>query len=203
MNNGGLPDYIPNWEGGRTSDDFGNDDFAPHWAFRGGDDVQDEVVGASLDANFELDFSFADADLDFGVVFTARDKSKMAFDNEELGACNYCGYPYFFGEVGADVVRPFPYDDLFDGDGANVPRSFPIFDIPAYGAGLSAADGQTLTDYLGNVRTFGANESDLWAPVLNPVNSYTIDEDTTAAFVQLNLGGRQLVCECRCPVRPD
>ena len=187
LNNGGLPDYIPNWEGGRTSDDFGNDDFAPHWAFRGGDDVQDEVVGASLDANYEFDFASFDSDLDFGVVFTARDKSKMAFDNEELGACNYCGYPYFFGEVGADVVRPFPYDDLFDGDGANVPRSFPIFDIPAYGAGLAASDGQTLTDYLGNERTFGPNESDLWAPVLNPVNSYTIDEDTTAAFVQLNL----------------
>jgi iron complex outermembrane recepter protein len=188
LNNGGLPDYIPNWDGGRSSDDFGNDDFAPHWAFRGGDDVEDKVIGASLDANLGLDFSFVeDANLDFGVVFTGRDKSKTALDNEEAGACNYCGYPYFFGEVGADVVRPFPFNDLFSGDNANVPRSFPIFDIPAYGAGLAASDGLTLTDYLGNDRTFGANESAIWEPVLNPVNSYTIEEDTTATFVQLNL----------------
>jgi TonB-dependent receptor len=188
LNNGGLPDFIPSWDGGRSSDDFGNDDFAPHWAFRGGDDVEDKVVGASLGADLDLDLSFAeDSNLDFGVVFTGRDKSKTAFDNEEAGACNYCGYPYFFGDVGANVVRPFPFDDLFSGDGANVPRSFPIFDIPGYGAGLAASDGQTLTDYAGNVRTFGANESAIWEPVLNPVNSYAIEEDTTAAFVQLNL----------------
>ncbi len=188
LNKGGLPDFIPHWDGDRTSDDFGNDDFAPHWAFRGGDDIKDKIFGTSLVANLVLDLSFADdANVDFGVVYTGRDKSKTALDNEEFGACNYCGYPYFFGEVGADVVRPFPFENLFSGDGANVPRSFPIFDIPAYGAGLAASDGLTLTDYLGNVRTFGPNESALWEPVLNPVNSYAIKEDTTAAFAQLNL----------------
>lgn len=188
LNSGGLPDYIPTWDGGRSSDDFGNNDFAPHWAERYGDDIDDEVLGASLSANLVIDLAFADeTDLDFGVAFTSREKSKLALDNEEFGACNYCDYPYFFGDVGANVVSPFPFDDLFSGDGANVPRSFPIFDIAGYAAGLAASDGQTLTDYNGNTRTFGANESAIWAPIPNPVNSYEIDEDTTAAFVQLNL----------------
>ncbi|MDX2411215.1 MAG: TonB-dependent receptor [Woeseiaceae bacterium] len=188
LNNGGLPDYVPTWDGGMSSDDFGNNEFAPHWAERYGDDIEDQVVGVGLGANLVLDLAFADeADLDFGIAFTGREKSKMSLDNEELGACNYCDYPYFFGDVGADVVRPFPYNDLFSGDGANVPRSFPIFDIPAYAGGLAASDGLTLTDYNGNVRTFEANESALWAPIPNPVNSYEITEDTTALYVQLNL----------------
>lgn len=188
LNEGGLPDYIPNWTGGRSSADFGNDDFAPHWAARFGDDIKDEVVGLKLDANFALDFSMAeDSSVDFGVAYTGRNKTKNSVDNFAAGACNYCGYPYFFGDVGADVVRPFPVDDLFGDEGANVPRNFPIFDIPGYAAGLAASDGQTLTDYAGNTRTFGANESAVWAPVANPVNSYDIEENTTAAFAQLNL----------------
>jgi TonB-dependent receptor len=188
LNEGGLPDFIPQWTGGRDSTDFGNDDFAPHWAARYGDDIEDRVIGARFDGNLLVDVPFAEeANVDFGVAFTGRSKTKLSLDNDAAGACNYCGYPYFFGDVGADVVRPFPYDDLFSDDGANVPRAFPIFDIPGYREGLQAADGQTLTDYLGNTRTFGPNESALWEPVPNPVNSYEIDEDTTAAFAQLNV----------------
>ncbi|MGH8195388.1 MAG: TonB-dependent receptor, partial [Woeseiaceae bacterium] len=188
LNEGGLPDYIPNWTGGRSSTDFGNDDFAPHWAARFGDDINDEVVGLKLNANYALDLSMAeDSSVDFGVAYTGRTKTKNSLDNFAGGACNYCGYPYFFGDVGADVVRPFPVDDLFGSEGANVPRAFPVFDIPAYAGGLAASDGQTLTSYSGNTRTFGANESAVWAPIPNPVNSYDIEENTTALFAQLNL----------------
>lgn len=188
LNEGGLPDYIPTWTGGRVSTDFGNDDFAPHWAERYGDDIEDTVTGITVGGNLLLDVSFArESDLDFGISFTGREKTKKALDNYEFGACNYCDYPYFFGDVGADVVRPFPYSNLFAGEGANVPRAFPIFDTAAYAAGLAASDGQTLTDYAGNVRTFGPNESALWQPIPNPVNSYAITEDTTAAFAQWNL----------------
>lgn len=188
LNNGGLPDFVPTWTGGRTSDDFGNDDFAPHWAARDGSDIKDTVTGFTLEGDLDLDLeSFTN--LEFGVSFTSREKTNEALDNYDLGACNYCGYPYFFGDVGADVVRPFPYDNFFDGESGNFPRSFPIFDIPSYADGLAAADGQTLTDYNGDVRTFGANESALWDPVANPVNSYDISEDTTALFAQANFEG--------------
>ncbi|MBC3766530.1 TonB-dependent receptor [Neptunicella marina] len=189
LNKGGLPDYIPNWTGGRTSDDFGNDDFSPHWAERYGSDIEDTVTGYTLDGTYGLDFDDVTTVFAFGAAYTSRNKTNKAYDNDELGACNYCGYPFTFGEVGADVVRPFPYDNLFDGDSANVPRSFPIFSIPDYAAGLAAADGKTLVDFDGNERTFGPNESDLWEPVYNPVNSYDIEEDTTALYVQANLEG--------------
>lgn len=188
LNEGGLPDYIPNWTEGRSSDDFGNDDFSPHWAARDGSDIEDEVTGYTLDGDWQADYEYL-VSVDFGAAYTSRNKTNNAFNNYAAGACNYCGYPYTFGEVGANVVLPFPYDNLFDGEGGNFPRSFPIFSIPAYAEGLAAADGQTLTDYNGNVRTFGANESALWEPVFNPVNSYDITEDTTAFYFQANLEG--------------
>jgi iron complex outermembrane receptor protein len=185
LNEGGLPDYIPTWTEGRSSNDFGNDDFSPHWAARDGSDIKDTVTGYSFDGEWLSDNAILNS-IDFGAAYTARNKTNTAYDNYELGACNYCGYPYTFGEVGADVVRPFPYDNLFAGESANIPRSFPIFSIPGYAAGLAASDGKTITDYLGNVRTFGANESALWEPIYNPVNSYDISEDTTALYVQAN-----------------
>lgn len=188
LNEGGLPSYIPNWTEGRSSTDFGNEDFGPHWAAREGSDIEDEVKGYTLDAQWEFDHEYL-VSVDFGAAFTTRDKSNTAFDNFENGACNYCGYPFRFSDVGADVVRDFPVDDLFSGDNANVPREFPVFSIPDYAAALAAADGQTLTDFDGNTRTFGANESALWEPVFNPVNSYVISEDTTAAYFQANLEG--------------
>lgn len=187
LNEGGLPDFIPNWTGGRTSDDFGNADFAPHWAARDGSDIKDEVTGFSLDGRWESG-STLDS-VDFGLATTERAKTNEAYDNYADGACNYCGYPYAFGDVGANVVLPFPYDNLFDGESGDFPRSFPIFSIPDYAAGLAAADGQTLTDFNGDTRTFGANESALWAPVYNPVNSYDITEDTFALYAQANFEG--------------
>jgi TonB-dependent receptor len=190
VNEGGLPDYIPTWTEGRVSDDFGNDDFSPHWAARDGSDIEDTVTGFTVDAEWELDHKYL-MSVDFGIAYTARDKSNKAFDNYSGvdGACNYCGYPFTFAEVGADVVRDFPFDNFFEGDGADIPRSFPIFSIPDYKAGLAASDGQTLTDYNGNTRTFGENESQLWEPLYNPVNSYEISEDTTAYYIQANLEG--------------
>lgn len=188
LNEGGLPSYIPNWTEGRTSDDFGNDDFSPHWAARDGSDIEDEVTGYTIDADWQLDHEYV-VSVDFGAAYTSRNKTNTAFDNYTDGACNYCGYPFTFGEVGADVVLPFPYDNLFDGEAGNFPRSFPIFSIPDYAAGLAASDGMTITDYNGDTRTFGANESALWEPVFNPVNSYDITEDTTALYVQANLEG--------------
>lgn len=189
LNEGGLPDYVPTWTENRTSNDFGNNDFSPHWAARDGSDIKDTVTGTTLEGTYEFDNSNVLSSVDFGVAYTSREKTNQAFDNYDAGACNYCGYPYTFGEVGADVVIDFPYSNFFDGEAGNFPRSFPIFNIPAYAQGLAASDGLTLTDYNGNVRTFGANESALWEPVANPVNSYEITEDTTALFVQANLEG--------------
>ncbi|MDO6712931.1 TonB-dependent receptor [Aliiglaciecola sp. 2_MG-2023] len=188
LNNGGLPDYIPTWTEGRSSNDFGNDDFSPHWAARDGSDIKDTVTGFSLDSELSFDHDVL-VSLDFGAAYTSRNKTNTAYDNYEYGACNYCGYPFTFGEVGADVVRDFPYDNLFAGEGANIPRSFPIFSIPDYAAGLAASDGMTIVDYLGNERTFGENESELWEPIYNPVNSYDIEEDTTALYLQANFEG--------------
>lgn len=188
LNEGGLPDYIPTWTQGRTSDDFGNNDFAPHWAARDGSDIEDRVNGLSLDA----DYAFSDGilqNIETGVNYTSRRKTNTAFDNYDLGACNYCGYPFTFAQVGAEVVLPFPFDNFFDGESGDFPRSFPVFSIPAYGQGLSASDGLTLVDYNGNERVFGENESALWEPVLNPVNSYDIEENTSVIFIQANFEG--------------
>ena len=200
LNEGGLPDFVPQWTEGRSSTDFDNTDFAPHWAARDGSDIEDTITGFKLDGAWEQNFGLsAIQDIQFGLAVTRREKSNQAIDNEMLGACNYCDYPFTFADVGVDVVRDFPYDNLFDGEAGNFPRAFPIFDIPSYAEALAASDGKTLVSYNGTERTFGENESALWEPVPNPVNSYVITEDTQAAFVQVNfeqdawfgnLGGR-------------
>ena len=187
LNEGGLPDYIPTWTEGRSSADFGNEDFAPHWAARDGSDIKDTITGLKLDGEWDTDFGVsAIASVEFGIALTRREKSNLAVDNYIVGADNYGGYPFTFADVGADVVREMPVDNFFDGEGGNFPREFPVFSIPDYAAALAASDGKTLVGPDGTERTFGENESQLWEPVPNPVNSYNVTEDTEAAYFQVN-----------------
>jgi TonB-dependent receptor len=65
------------------------------------------------------------------------------------------------------------------------PQTFVSFDIPAYLQALRALDGQPILDEDGNPtgETFDASRT---APEFNPVQSYDVDEDTVALFLQAN-----------------
>jgi TonB-dependent receptor len=70
--------------------------------------------------------------------------------------------------------------------GGNYPRTFVTFDVNRYMDALQAVDGQEWTDYEGNTQV---HDFAFLQPTFNPVQSYDVEEDTTAFYVQANLKG--------------
>ncbi|TNE67573.1 MAG: TonB-dependent receptor [Alphaproteobacteria bacterium] len=182
LNENGLPNIVMELEDGRSLAELGNDDYGVHWAELGGTDVRDEVTGSTLDFDFTPNMDYVAA-IKFGGAYTKRKKVRDTVDNLE-NACNYCDYPFTFGDVGVDVVRPMPIDNFMAGVDGDFPRTFVVFDLDAYWEALRASDGQTI-----NGITYPENYSDLMTPVRNPVKSYAVDEETWAGYAQVDLEG--------------
>jgi TonB-dependent receptor len=164
LNPNGLPNIRVVLEDGTTDlSQLDDESYAPHWAGLEGADIRDQIDGLSLDGKWALDGDFV-RDLQFGVALTVREKSREDFNNYDH-ACDYCGYPFTFASIGADVVRPGVITNLFPGVGGDFSRTLGAFDLAAYFAAL--------------------NDPNL-EPVFNPINSYEIKEETQAAYAQLN-----------------
>ena len=186
LNGNGLPDIdiiLDSAADGRTFEEANNDDYGVHYIEYGGTDIVDEVLGASFDGAFVIDNGGVIESLDFGVQYTDRQKDRIKIDNE-TSLCLYCNYPFTFGSVGANVVRPFPIDNFFDGVSGDFPRSFAVFDIPAYIEALKAVDG-TGENPLNGV----PYDSSLLEVKPNAVQSYNVQEETLAAYLQANFRG--------------
>ena len=185
LNNDAQPDIILTLDDtaeGRTFENANNDDFGVHYIEFGGTDVEDNVVGMSLDGELTLNASLLTS-LDFGLQHTGREKIRTKIDNE-TSACRYCNYPFTFGSLNADVVRSFPVDNFMSGAGGNSPRSFAVFDIPAYINALSLADGTGINP-LNNV----PYDSSQLIVAPNAVQSYNVNETTSAIYTQANFAG--------------
>lgn len=186
--NGGLPDLEILIPGGRTLDEATDDDFSAHYLGISGDNLKDRTSGAKADATWETEFGVLKS-ISSGVSWTSRKKTDVVIDNLAT-ECNYCGYPFTFGAIGASVVRPFPVDNLLSKVGGNFPRNFPIFDIDTYLAALPGADN--------NPDIIDPNTGEPYPPgystqIIAPdlPQSFRISERTKAAYVQLNFGGER------------
>jgi iron complex outermembrane receptor protein len=200
--NGGLPDLAITIPGGRTLDQATNDDFRAHYIGIQGQDIEDRTQGAKVDGTWEVDNDTFKS-IGFGAAWTDRRKTVETIDNQYTTSCNYCGYPFTFGQLGADVVRPGIENNILPKMSGNFPRNFPYFDIDTYLAALSRADnnpailnpnsclddtgatipGCTLSPYPAGYSN-QVIEADLPA-------SYLIKERTWAGYVQFNLGGER------------
>ncbi len=196
---GGIPDLAITIPGGRSLDQATNDDFRAHYIGIQGQNIEDETKGAKLDATYELGGVFKSISL--GGAWTDREKTVATIDNQYTTSCNYCGYPFTFGQLGADVVRPGSGNGILGKLGGNFPRNFPMFDIDTYLAALPRADsnpaildpnscldatgapipGCSLSPYPAGYST-QVIEPDLPA-------SYRIKERTWAGYFQINLAG--------------
>lgn len=185
LNPTGLPDIDVVMPDGSAVEDLTNDQFGVHWAELGGTDVEDKVFGSSVDFEYTMGAGALQV-VKFGAAYTKRDKMRNTVNNMDH-ACDYCGSPFTFGDVGASVTMDVPVDNLLTGVDGDFPRTFQIFDLDAYWAAIAASDGMTI-----NGRTFGPNESDgIINPVVNPVNSYDIAETTWSGYVQADFEGDQ------------
>jgi TonB-dependent receptor len=185
LNEHGLPDIdviLDSSADGRTFAEANNEDYGVHYIEYGGTDILDEVLGASFDGEFLFDGGVVES-LDFGIQYTDRQKDRIKIDNE-TSLCLYCNYPFTFASAGANVVRPFPVDNFFDGVSGDFPRSFAVFDIPAYIDALKAVDGTGENPL--NGMPYDSSQLDVKP---NAVQSYKVQEETLAAYIQANLRG--------------
>jgi len=192
MNNGGLPDISVTLEDGRDlataleAGELGNADYGLHYIGLSGTDVTDSVTGLTLDGEWQIDKG-SWSSLQFGVAATGRKKTRNTIENDTNGgSCQYCNmYGTTFESLGADVVRPLSLPHFMRNAGGQWPRRFVQFNVKQYLNALKALDGQPVLDENGDP-TGAVFDSTLTAPELNPVQSYDVEEDTIAAYLNAN-----------------
>ena len=196
----GLPDLAITIPGGRTIDQATNDDFRAHYIGIQGDDLKDKIYGLKLDGAYDGDDQGL-SKIRFGISLTDRRKDDSLIDNAFTTSCAYCGYPFTFGQIGAQVVRPFPVGGLLKDRAGNFPRRFPIFDIDTYLAALPKADNNpailnpnSCTDDAGKqipgcvLAPYPAGYSTQIVQ-FDPTQSFKISEKTWAGYVQADIVG--------------
>ena len=192
---GGLPDLeltIPNADGtitNRPLDDAGNDDVRAHYIGIGGNNITDRTSGVTASGVFETDASILHS-IAFGGAYTNRKKTVDAIDNQYTTSCNFCGYPFTFGAIGADVLRPPQVSGILSHLTGNFPRSFPSFDNATYLGALPAAENNPniLNPETGQPYPTGYATQIV---EFDPLSSYRVSERTWAGYVQVNLKGER------------
>jgi iron complex outermembrane recepter protein len=198
--NNGLPDLDITIPGGGSLADATDEDFYAHYIGIQGQNIDDRIQSVKLDSEYEVD-NGAFRSIAFGVAWTDRRKTVNTIDNQYTTSCNYCGYPFSFADIGAQVVKPGIETNILSKLSGSFPRNFPYFDIDTYLGALPAADvnpavlnpnscldatGATIPDCTLSPYPAGYStqviEADLPA-------SYRIGERTWAGYMQFLLGG--------------
>jgi TonB-dependent receptor len=195
MNNNGLPDISVALDDGRdlatalSNGELGDADFGLHYIGLSGTDVIDTVDGLTVDGELTFD-SGKFTSLQFGAASTGRSKTRDTVENDTNGgSCIYCNlYDVTFADLGAQVVHDLRLSNFMRNAGGSYPTRFVFFDVQQYLAALAALDGQPILDENGDP-TGDVYDSSLVAAEFNPVQSYDVDEDTLAAYVNANFGG--------------
>ncbi|WP_260599184.1 TonB-dependent receptor [Sphingomonas endolithica] len=196
---GGIPDLAITIPGGRPLSEATDDDFHAHYIGIQGQNIQDRTQGAKLDLTYEVDNDTFKS-ITFGGAWTDRKKTVDQLDNQYTTSCNYCGYPFSFGQLGASVVQGREGNILGKLSG-NFPRNFPYFDIDTYFAALPRADNNPAI--LNPNSCLDATGTPIPGCALSPYPagystqivqpnlpaSYRIGERTWAGYVQFNLAG--------------
>jgi iron complex outermembrane receptor protein len=192
MNDNAIPDISVMLEDGRDyatalqAGELGDADFGLHYIGLSGTDVTDEVTGLTLDGELELDRG-SWRSLQFGVAATERTKERNTIENDTNGgSCQYCNmYGTTFESLGAQVVRPLSLPHFMRNAGGRHPQRFVSFDVKEYLNALHALDGEPILDENGDP-TGASFDSTLTAPELSPVQSYDVEEKTTAVYLNAN-----------------
>ena len=193
--NGGLPDLAITIPGGRPLSAATDNDYRAHFIGIQGDNVKDRINSAKLDAVWKPEAGLFRS-LNVGAAWTDRRKVDIVIDNQTT-ACNFCGYPFTFGSIGASVIRPFPVNNLLSGQPGNFPRNFASFDINTYLAALSRAENNPAI--LNPNDCTDPNDPTTCQPyptgyatqIIGPdlPLSFDIHEKTYAAYAQVSLKG--------------
>src|SRR4029079_17981932 len=187
-----VPDVNVEFDDGRDLTDglangeFDDADFNTHYMELRGDNIDDEITGATVAGTLMLEKHGFKA-LKFGASYTQREKRRDLVNNTLNGGADYYsgGNAINVANLGGDVIsHSFHLPNFMTGVHADFPRTFLAFDVPGYLAQLEAYDGHARPDG-------GTYEYANAAPAWNPLESYRVNEDTTALFIQADLGGER------------
>jgi iron complex outermembrane recepter protein len=193
----GLPDFQVTIPGGRPLSAATNNDYSAHYIGIGGANLRDRITGAKMDGVSEVGGTLKS--IAFGVAWTNRNKRSTQIDNSsginaagdiEDTSCNFCGYPFTFGQVGGDVIRPLPVGNILGNLSADFPREFAAFDIDAYLAALKASENNPAILNPATGLPYPTGYSTQLIGV-NQQASFRIGEKTLAGNVQANFGGER------------
>jgi TonB-dependent receptor len=171
---------------GLAQGEFGPSDFNTHYMELRGDDIVDEINGATVGGKLDFSDSGFKA-LKFGVQYTDRKKTRDLVNNTLSGGANYYsgGDAINVADLGDGVIsHSFNLPHFMNEVGANFPRTFLAFDVPNYLAALEAYDGTPRP-------SGGTYEYSNAAPEWNQMESYRVTEKTTGIYLQADLGGER------------
>jgi TonB-dependent receptor len=163
---------------------FKASDFNTHYYSRAGDNIDDRIGGATVNAEWKQD-RFNIDQLRFGLSQTNRKKTREMINNAfNAGQDHYSGENAInVGDLGGNVInQTLSPRGFLSGVSGNFPRSFLGFDVNNYAQALQAQDGKPRPGG-------GVYSSTLSAPAWNPLESYRVTEKTTAAYVQADMSG--------------
>jgi iron complex outermembrane recepter protein len=192
LTNAPVPNVRINLDDGRelasglANDQFNGSDFNTHYMELSGDNIDDEITGATLGGKWLVDKGFMKA-IDFGVSLTRRKKSRDLVNNTLNGGADYYSGDNAInvGVLGGDVIsHSYSLPHFMSDVGSTFPRTFLAFDVPAYLAALQAYNGHPRPD--GTTYDF-SNAAPQW----NPLESYRVTEKTTGFYLQADLGGER------------
>lgn len=169
---------------GLANGEFGDADFNTHYFSLAGDNIDDEIIGATVAGKWATSRGWLES-VQFGTSYTDRKKSRDLVNNALTGGADYYSGNYAINvdDLGGNVIsHSFSLPNFMSEVGGDFPRTFLAFDIEAYQQALAA--------YNGTARPGGGTyDYSKAAPVWNPLQSYRVGEKTWAAYVQANLTG--------------
>jgi iron complex outermembrane recepter protein len=183
----GLPDLKITIPGGRSLADATDADYHVHYIGIQGENLADEILGAKFDTKYTLNWGPLAA-VQVGFNYNRRAKSSVTYDNADTTSCNYCGYPFTFADMGAQVIRPLNVGNLLSSMKGDFPRNYARFDIDTYLASLSKADNNpNILDPNTNL-PYPAGYSTQIIQKDAPL-SFAIAEKTFAGYLQADFAG--------------
>ncbi|MDV6330825.1 TonB-dependent receptor [Asticcacaulis sp. 201] len=190
-----VPNVTVNFDDGRelasglANGQFTDADFNTHYFSLSGDNIDDAINGATVSGKWAVGRFWVD-NLQFGVSYTDRSKSRDLINNSLTGGADYYSGDHAInvGDLTGNVVsHSFTLPNFMNGVNADFPHTFLAFDVANYQKALAAYDGHPRAGGdPGEVYTYASA-----APVWNPLQSYRVTEKTWAGYVQANLAGER------------
>jgi iron complex outermembrane recepter protein len=199
-NPGGLPSIAVTLPGGQSyasalaSGALNNNFWTAHYTGLSGNSIHDKVTGATLDATLKLEDTGPLSQLRFGFAQTWRSKTRDDFDNDWTGGSSQYDFyttpvganPITYGSLGSNVISFKTFPNYMQGAGGSFPTTIAAFNIPALLGALQKLNGQP------NLYVAGAPNYDFAAslPQFNAVNSYQVQENSSAAYFEAVFSGQ-------------